>query len=95
MSFKVGDFISVKTKTFNDVFGQVVYQYKGMTKMDDGSERCCFEIVSGTGPAARIGYIVYDTKESMEKHIKNGIAKIVDSNVVKTVPKNIGVIEYD
>ena len=88
MSFKKGDLIKVKTKTFNDVFGEVIYKcIREDAPLANGGKGCVFEIVSGTGEGARIGFQITDTRESMEKCLASGIAQIVNNASLPAKPQ--------
>jgi hypothetical protein len=105
--FKVGDCIKVKTKTLQDVFGEVVYQVVEIgLKCPEckGMDGVNFVILGGSGPAARAGYPVRDCPQRIRRDMEKGIIRIltpveaaaaVKLYAVKNVPKPGGGIEIE
>lgn len=78
-----GTLIQVKTRTKNDVFGEVVYEIvqvglpapeKHRKGINDGVKAV---MLGGNGPSARKGYTVYDSEEAIRRNIAEGITKII------------------
>jgi len=78
-----GTILRVRTRTVNDVFGEVLYEVvetglpapeKARAGEMDGV-KCV--MMGGSGPAARKGYSVIDSDYEIQKNIASGIATIV------------------
>ena len=84
-----GTIFKTKTRTVNDVFGEVVWEIAedGMKApevervgMMDGV-KCV--MLCGTGTSARAGYIVYDSVAQIEADNASGIKRIVSLDQVE------------
>jgi len=78
-----GTLLKTKTKTLNDVFGEVVWEVvetglpapeKERKGQMDGV-RC--EMVGGTGPSARAGFQVLDSEARIMDDIASGVTNVV------------------
>jgi len=83
MKIEKGTLLRVRTRTQEDVFGECLYEVmevglqapeKGREGIKDGV-RCT--MLGGSGPAARKGFTVQDSEESINKNIAEGITSIV------------------
>jgi len=78
--FKPGDCIKVKTKTLNDVFGEVVYRVEAVG-LDcpecKGKDAIKFVMLGGSGPSARAGYPVIDCPQRVRQDMANGTTQIL------------------
>ena len=90
---KVGDCIKVKTKTLNDVFGEVVYRVK---QLDVHCPDCkephaiLFTMLGGSGPAARAGYPVVDCPKRIRQDLTKGITQILTPAQAAAAIKHYG-----
>ena len=78
-----GTLLKVRTKTLNDVFGEVLYEVTEISLPAPEKERAgqmdgvrCV-MLGGTGPRARKGYTVTDSEYEIQKHIASGETTIV------------------
>lgn len=78
-----GMLIKVKTRTKDDVFGEVVWEVVevGLSapephrrNLKDGV-RCI--MLGGTGPSARKGFMVLDSEDAIRRNIDEGITEII------------------
>ena len=73
----IGRYISVKTKTKDDVFGECLYQITGpiVDRQTPQGVKKFIKVVmlGGTGPSARPGMVLWDELEGLEKNIQDGI----------------------
>ena len=80
-----GTLLRTRTRTLNDVFGEVTWEVvetglKAPEKEREGQTdgvRCV--MLEGTGPSARKGIEVIDSELQIERDIQAGITKIVSS----------------
>lgn len=86
MNIEKGAILKTRTKTFNDVFGDVVWEVAetGLDAHDkdrpgamDGV-KCV--MLGGTGPSARAGYTVYDSEFQIQRDIAAGITTVVPAS---------------
>ena len=73
--FSIGDCIKVKTRTLNDVFGEVIYRVEAINLVCPeckGNDAIRFLMLGGSGPSARAGYPVVDCPERMKADIAKG-----------------------
>jgi hypothetical protein len=90
-----GDYLKVKTKTQNDVFGTVVYKIeevglpapeperKAAGKTD--GVRC--RMLGGSGPSARAGLVLTDSEEVIQRGIKSGIVEVIPAEMAKKLER--------
>lgn len=81
-----GSFIRVKTKTKDDVFGEVVYEIveTGLPcRFCHGNDGMKCVMLGGTGPAARPDYFVRDCEKTINMNIKSGQTKIITQEQAK------------
>ena len=73
----IGKYISVKTKTKDDTFGECIYKITGPVeeRLELGAKkfRIKCEMLGGTGPSARKGLTVWDEVHELENAINAGI----------------------
>lgn len=85
MKLKAGMLLRVQTQTRDDVFGDVLWKVSEVDikmknpgnpneTVNDGV-RCV--LLGGSGPAARPGYVVYDTEARIMTDIQKGISEVV------------------
>jgi len=81
----VGMLLKVKTRTKDDVFGEVVWEVVEVglpapephrRGLKDGI-KCV--MLGGTGPSARKGYTVVDSEDEIRRNIDQGITQIIPS----------------
>ena len=81
----VGMLLKVKTRTKDDVFGEVVWEVVEVglpapephrRGLKDGV-KCV--MLGGTGPSARKGYTVVDSEDEIRRNIDQGITQIIPS----------------
>ena len=78
--FQPGDCIKVKTKTLNDVFGEVVYRVEKVgLKCPEckGQDAAQFTMLGGSGPSARAGYPIIDCLQRIRRDMANGITQLL------------------
>lgn len=85
MKLGVGTRIRTKTRTKDDVFGTVTWRVEEVGKtirnpfgpgdVDDGV-KCVLE--EGAGPAAVLGYTVWDTESRIAQDVDAGIAEVLE-----------------
>ena len=78
-----GMLIKVKTRTKDDVFGEVVWEIEEVglpapephrRNLRDGVK--CI-MLGGTGPSARKGFMVLDSEDAIRRNIDEGITEII------------------
>lgn len=78
--FNPGDCIKVKTKTVDDVFGEVIYRVEEVglkcpeCKDNDAIK---FVMLGGSGPAAREGYPIFDCPKRIRQDMIKGITQVL------------------
>ena len=86
-----GDFLKVTTKTLHDVFGICYYEVfevglkapeKGREEVMDGV-KCV--MIGGSGPAARLGFVVIDSQMKIAEDIARGVTEIVSKDKVNSL----------
>jgi hypothetical protein len=78
---KVGDCIRVKTKTLNDLFGEVVYRVEevGLPCVDcKKNDAIRFVMLGGSGPSARAGYPITDCFQRVRREVSTGVTQILN-----------------
>jgi hypothetical protein len=82
-----GTLLKVKTKTFQDVCGECLYEVVATGLPAPEKERKAAGIMDGvkcvmlggSGPAARTGWSVIDSEAAIQRNIKEGMTVIVPS----------------
>ena len=105
--FQVGDFLRVKTTTFQDVFGTVLYRVdevgiKCPIPECPNSDGVALTMLGGSGPSARPGVVIYDCEKVMQVNVDKKIAVRLPSAQAKPLiesyakPKsNVAGVEID
>lgn len=77
MNLTIGTCFHIKTKTFDDVYGEVIWKIVEMnlTRPDGEGIRC--ELLSGTGKNARPGFQIVDSRKNIESHFAKGLARLI------------------
>lgn len=75
----VGTLIQVKTRTKDNVFGEVVYEIleTGLPTKDGVNDGIKTKMLGGNGPSARSGLVIFDTDRMIKHNIKEGITKVI------------------
>jgi hypothetical protein len=82
----VGMLLKVKTKTLQDVFGEVVYEIveTGLPAREPHrkgiNDWVKVVMLGGSGPSARKGIVIYDSEEDIQQWIKDGIVQILPAS---------------
>lgn len=90
--FQKGQYIKVKTKTLEDVFGECVFKILGTgfpcphcdNKPLHGVK---FEMIGGTGPSARKGIVIVDCGVQRWKMFEEGKIQLVDKTVAESMER--------
>ena len=74
-----GTLIQVKTKTRENIFGEVVYEIQetGLPTNDGVNDGVKAMMLGGNGPSARSGLIIMDTDRVIKQNIAEGITKVI------------------
>lgn len=93
--FKKGQYIKVKTKTLEDVFGECVYKVleTGLPCPhceDNPKHGVKFMMLGGTGPSARKGIVITDCGVEQWKLCEKGTIQLVDAVEKRSEVKKAG-----
>jgi len=85
-----GTFLKVKTRTKDDVFGEVVFEVVetgNHCRFCGGEDGMKCVMLGGSGPAARPGYPVHDCDKVVANNIAEGIAQIIPEGQARAFAK--------
>lgn len=78
-----GTFLRVRTKTKDDVFGEVIFEVVEVglpCRVCGGEDALKCVMLGGTGKAARPGYLVHDCEKVVTGNIASGQTQVVPEN---------------
>lgn len=94
MKIEVGEYIQVKTKTVDDIFGIVVYRCDavGLPNPKDSTvhNMVKFTMICGSGPSANPGREIIDSQENIEENIRKNIATKISEDQANSLKDHHG-----
>lgn len=85
MGIEIGNYIFVKTKTFNNSFGDCIYEIVGPFIEKECKKLVKCVMLGGSGESAKKGLIVWDEIENINNNIKSKVIRIINKEEAEKV----------
>ena len=83
---KIGDCLKIKTKTKDDVFGEVIWEVADVgSTLYRNEPGIKLVMLRGSGPSARKGYTIIDKLAEVEAKIADGSIKVISKQQAETI----------